>query len=901
MSDPGATPTHARNTERHADNTGARADNALKLKWQDDNSESGWINFINLDGEPLCLPLQSEFEGELLDVSQQQLDPGYAMVLAWWLTTPFSAVLEVVNLAFNKIGAEGGAVLVEALKTSNIKFLGIGKQFSTGDGSVITRSLVRTGVTLTLAGRVGEVTKLYPNPERIAMTWQDDGSKTDVWINSLDGEPLNLPLQSKFEGTSLDVSHQQFDPGYAMILAWWLATPFSAAAVLTDVNVSGNPLTGKVYNGSPIDGKDISGVSVLFPVMTRVVKLNVSECGLGPTSMPELAKLVSDATAVVKKVVLSKNFLFGSKLKYDGDTIHTVDADQTGWSALCDTLPSSPLEELIAVDIGMGVTGVISLAKAISAGAVITSINCLANNFGDEGLATLLEAVKSSSVRSLCGLVEGQKTADFSKMNLGPIDCKIMAAEFEFRGFIAVLNSLILDHNGIFGEVWPNMDHKGGCDADSFSSQCDAILQAVKTSNVMHLSLRHTGMGPVTCQKLATSLAGLTRVNVLSNPISADGADALLQAFEQNTNLRTLLGIEEGVTELNLSKKNVDPGQAKILAAELKFSRATAALTSLTIDSTGNMDKQVVYTLTADEDTMDWSQNNFGAADATLLIGWLQRPEVNATLGDEQWDMVATLLDESPGILTRRLVDAPVREHANLAQMLPCAAVPVVERVLATTPSVAQLLDMTNAKIAKILANSELRGMESYSMPLSDPSRIILARLARERQLPTLVWSGLQLGDGGAQQLVKELAAGDEPSAVTSLDLRHNELTMLPLELLQLPALTELHFDDPGMQCGIQIDSATSMTVRGSYAITSAGTIMTLARLARERQLPTLVWAGLQLGNGGAQQLVKELAAGDEPSAVTSLDLQHNDLTTLPLELLQLPALTELHFAENPG
>ena len=61
-------------------------------------------------------------------------------------------------------------------------------------------------------------------------------------------------------------------------------------------------------------------------------------------------QVFSDAGAVVKKVVLSNNFLFGSKLQYDtaGDTIHNVDADQTGWSALCDALPSSPLEELMA-------------------------------------------------------------------------------------------------------------------------------------------------------------------------------------------------------------------------------------------------------------------------------------------------------------------------------------------------------------------------------------------------------------------------------------------------------------------------------------------------------------------------------------------------------------------------
>eukprot|EP01047_Picozoa_sp_COSAG01_P008155 COSAG01_NODE_317_length_18969_cov_378.101219_17_plen_1851_part_00 len=211
------------------------------------------------------------------------------------------AALEGVNLAFNKIGAEGGVALVEALKTSNIKFLGIGKQFKTADGSLITCSLLKNGVTLSLAGRVGEVTKI-DSDYGLKLKWQDDQSESKwISISELDGEPLNLPVRSKFEGEILDVSQQQLDSGYAMILAWWLATPFSA---------------------------------------------------------------------------------------------------------------------------------------------VVTSINCLANQFGDEGLATLLKAIEGTSVRSLCGLIEGQKTADFSGQNLGPMDCKIMSAEFEFRGFIAVLNSL---------------------------------------------------------------------------------------------------------------------------------------------------------------------------------------------------------------------------------------------------------------------------------------------------------------------------------------------------------------------------------------------------------------------------------------------------------------------------
>eukprot|EP01047_Picozoa_sp_COSAG01_P016336 COSAG01_NODE_834_length_13230_cov_18.826746_16_plen_73_part_00 len=64
--------------------------------------------------------------------------------------------------------------------------------------------------------------------------------------------------------------------------------------------LSGNPLTGKMVLDQPVDGKDISGVSVLFPVMTRVVKLNVFKCGLGPTR--RLTKIVVVVSRYLKKL-----------------------------------------------------------------------------------------------------------------------------------------------------------------------------------------------------------------------------------------------------------------------------------------------------------------------------------------------------------------------------------------------------------------------------------------------------------------------------------------------------------------------------------------------------------------------------------------------------------------------
>ena len=99
-------------------------------------------------------------------------------------------------------------------------------------------------------------------------------------------------------------------------------------------------------------------------------------------------------------------------------------------------------------DAGMEVTGATSLAKAMSAGAVLASVNVLKNPIGDDGLATLAAAVQASSLGSICGLVEGQTSVDWSEQNLGPFDCKIIAADFGFRRFSAVLTHIDCSQNG---------------------------------------------------------------------------------------------------------------------------------------------------------------------------------------------------------------------------------------------------------------------------------------------------------------------------------------------------------------------------------------------------------------------------------------------------------------------
>ena len=55
------------------------------------------------------------------------------------------------------------------------------------------------------------------------------------------------------------------------------------------------------------DGQDVSGVAVLFPALVKVTTVYLSDCGLGPSSIAELAKAISSAGAALIKVDVSGN------------------------------------------------------------------------------------------------------------------------------------------------------------------------------------------------------------------------------------------------------------------------------------------------------------------------------------------------------------------------------------------------------------------------------------------------------------------------------------------------------------------------------------------------------------------------------------------------------------------
>ena len=92
------------------------------------------------------------------------------------------------------------------------------------------------------------------------------------------------------------------DVGQAIILAWWLSLPVSAA--LTSLNISKNGLTYK----DAIDG-DLSGLIELGKAMaasSTLSSINFSECYLGPKAAAEVAKVCA-ASAALTELNVSQN------------------------------------------------------------------------------------------------------------------------------------------------------------------------------------------------------------------------------------------------------------------------------------------------------------------------------------------------------------------------------------------------------------------------------------------------------------------------------------------------------------------------------------------------------------------------------------------------------------------
>ena len=194
--------------------------------------------------------------------------------------------------------------------------------------------------------------------------------------------------------------------------------------------------------------------------------------------------------------------------------------------------------------------------------------------FSDVGWGSLLTGIKNHPHLTHLSL---------AACGLGPMHTAGLADIFSSG---CSIDTLCLAKNGLTGATFDNIGRvRGGVDSDL--EGVSTLLTALKASQVIHIDFSGCGLGPGSMGRLGEYLRdakrSIARISVLSNPIGVEGATALIDVYERNENLRTLLGIEEGVTELNLAKKQVDPGQAMVLAKEFQTGRATASLTKVVI------------------------------------------------------------------------------------------------------------------------------------------------------------------------------------------------------------------------------------------------------------------------------------------------------------------------------
>ena len=76
----------------------------------------------------------------------------------------------------------------------------------------------------------------------------------------------------------------------------------------------------------------------------------------------------------------------------------------------------------------------------------------------------------------------------------------------------------------------------------------------------------------------------MNKLNILGNSIGDEGYEMLMKLAEEKGML-TFCGFEEGQTEADLSKKNLGPVDAKLIARELTTGYVSTSMTSVDLSS----------------------------------------------------------------------------------------------------------------------------------------------------------------------------------------------------------------------------------------------------------------------------------------------------------------------------
>ena len=170
--------------------------------------------------------------------------------------------------------------------------------------------------------------------------------------------------------------------------------------------------------------------------------------------------------------------------------------------------------------------------------AALTSLN-VSGNFpagrisrNNDGRAPWLPGTEFEPWTIFCDALQASHVSNLimSDCYLGPEAIQILATRFS-----AALTSLTLENNGgIFGELEYGIVKT----PDKHAAEAQPFFDAIQASGLTSLSLSGTGMGPVSCGKLAGAVsAALTELNVSKNSIGDEAMQALQRVAPSSVQL----------------------------------------------------------------------------------------------------------------------------------------------------------------------------------------------------------------------------------------------------------------------------------------------------------------------------------------------------------------------------
>ena len=237
---------------------------------------------------------------------------------------------------------------------------------------------------------------------------------------------------------------------------------------------------------------------------------------------------------------------------------------------------------------GLGETGgdAVLIAWEIRAGFVsdsMTSIDLSGNSFGynddqQKGMAYLMKAIKF-------GTRPGLVSVNLSNNNLGSKGLEALAPAIKFSTRLKSihLGSNDLGRKFVAGSMFIS-------DLTGLIALRDAVSSSV---SLEFLDLSGNVLGPKGTKLIAPCFqtsTTLKRVNMLGNNVGVEGYNKLISVANE-VGLGSLCGLQEGLTEADLSNQPLWPSDAKLLAWDLQAGFAATSLEYLVVEDSNLNDE----------------------------------------------------------------------------------------------------------------------------------------------------------------------------------------------------------------------------------------------------------------------------------------------------------------------